>query len=124
MNWTLIIIIAAGLGTVFLFKRMSFISEAAAVQYLKNGATIIDVRSSEEFRNGKVFGAMNIPLDELRDTLPRTVKDKDQVLLLHCLSGGRSGLAKYQVKTMGYTRVFNLGSVSRARTIVARAGER
>jgi rhodanese-related sulfurtransferase len=49
------------------------------------------------------------------------VKDQNQVLLVHCLSGGRSGLAKQQLKGMGYPNVFNLGSLSRTRMICDRA---
>ncbi len=57
------------------------------------------------------FGrAVNIPLGESREILPRQVKDKSQVLLLHCLSGGYSGIAKHQIKGLGYQKVFNLGS--------------
>jgi len=67
---------------------------------------------------GHVPNAVNIPLGELRESLPRRVKDKSQVLLLHCLSGGRSGIAKQQIKGMGYQNVFNLGSYGRARQIV------
>jgi rhodanese-related sulfurtransferase len=54
----------------------------------------------------------------LRESLPRRVKDKNQVLLLYCLSGGRSGIAKQRFKGLGYQNVFNLGSFGRARQIV------
>jgi rhodanese-related sulfurtransferase len=57
-------------------------------------------------------------LGELRESLPRRVKDKNQVLLLHCLSGGRSGIARGQARSLGYSNVFNLGSYARAEKIV------
>jgi rhodanese-related sulfurtransferase len=47
------------------------------------------------------------------------VPDKNQELMLHCLSGMRSGVARRQLRAMGYTRVFNLGSYHRARKIVS-----
>jgi len=50
--------------------------------------------------------------------LPRQIADKQQPILLHCLSGGRSAIALRQLKTMGYQQVFNLGSLSRAQQIV------
>jgi phage shock protein E len=81
---------------------------------------IIDVRSPEEFQSNHLAKAINIPLRDLRDTLPSRVKDKSQVLLLHCLSGGRSGIARHKLKSMGYPKVFNLGSLARARKIVER----
>jgi phage shock protein E len=103
-------------------KRLAFISAEAARKHLARGAWVIDVRSPEEFRGGHLPMAVNIPLGELRESLPRLVKDKGRVLLLHCLSGGRSGIAKQQLKSWGYTNVFNLGSLARARKIAARAG--
>lgn len=124
MDWTIVIIAVAVLAGFYLLKRMSFVSEEIARQHLANGALVIDVRSPEEFRSGQVPNAINIPLGELREKLPAQVKDKGQVLLLHCLSGGRSGLAQAQLKGLGYTNVFNLGSLARARQIVAGAGPR
>jgi len=118
MNWSLALIIGGVIAAVFLLKRMSFVSADAARKHLAAGALVIDVRSPEEFRGGHVPNAINIPLGELRESLPRRVKDKSQVLLLHCLSGGRSGIAKHQLKGLGYPNVFNLGSYGRAKQIV------
>ena len=78
----------------FVWKRLSFVSAKVARKQLAEGAVVIDVRSPEEFRSGHVPNAVNIPLGELRESLPRRVKDKSQVRLLHCLSGTRSGMAK------------------------------
>jgi phage shock protein E len=117
MNWV-ILIVAIVVVAVLLIKRMSFVSEEIARQHLANGAIVIDVRSPEEFASGNVRGAINIPLGELKDEIPGRVKDKNQVLLVHCLSGGRSGIAQQQLKGLGYPNVFNLGSLARARSIV------
>lgn len=121
MDWTIALIAVAVFATFYLMKRMSFVSEATARQHLANGALVIDVRSPEEFQSGNVPKAINIPLGELRASLPLRVQDKNQVLLLHCLSGGRSGIAQQQLKGMGYTNVCNLGSLVRAQQIVAGA---
>lgn len=103
---------------IFALKRRSFVSADIARKHLTQGALVIDVRSTEEFRNGHVPGAVNIPLGELRESLPRRVQDKNQPLLVHCLSGGRSAIAKQQLKGMGYANVFNLGSLARAKQVV------
>jgi phage shock protein E len=118
MAWTLILIVGGAVIAMFLLKRMSFVSAEIARKHLADGALVIDVRSPQEFRGDHVSGAINIPLGELRDSLPRRVKDKNQVLLVHCLSGGRSAIAKQQLKGLGYTNVFNLGSLGRAKEIV------
>jgi phage shock protein E len=121
MNWNWILIIGGVMAAVFLLKRMSFISPEAARQHLQQGALVIDVRSAGEFNSGHLPNAINIPLDGIETVLPRRVKDKNQMLLLHCLSGMRSGMAKQKLKSLGYANVFNLGSLARARKIVGKA---
>ena len=79
---------------------------------------VLDVRTPEEFRAGHLRGAVNIPLDELQDEVRRRVPDRSQVVLLHCLAGTRSGIARRMLRGMGYTNAFNLGSYGRARRIV------
>lgn len=124
MDWIIPLIAVAVMASFFLLKRMSFVTEETAREHLNNGALVIDVRSPEEFRQGKVPGAINLPLGELRDKISARVKDKQQPLLVHCLSGGRSAIAKQQLKSLGYTNVFNLGSLTRAQHIFAEAKQR
>jgi rhodanese-related sulfurtransferase len=101
-------------------KRQTELGKQVEV-ILKNGALVIDVRSSGEFASGHLPVAINVPLDEIETVLPQRVKDKNQVLLLHCQSGTRSGMAKTKLKRMGYPNVFNLGSYGRAETILKQA---
>ena len=121
MDWTIALFAVAVIAAFFLLKRMSFVAADVARKHLAQGALVIDVRSPEEFRSGHVPNAVNIPLGELRESLPRRVKDKNQVLLLHCASGMRSGMARKKLQALGYTRVFNLGSYGRAERILKQA---
>jgi len=100
---------------------MSQISAGAAADHLKHGALLIDVRSAGEFSGGHLRSAINIPLDQIETLVPRRVKDKSQVLLLHCQSGARSGAAKKKLVALGYTQAYNLGSYNRAARIVGAA---
>lgn len=118
MNWTTILIIAAVVVIVFMMKKSGQISAKDALAHLKNGALVIDVRSPGEFNSGHLSSAINLPLDEIETALPKRVKDKNQVLLLHCASGMRSGMAKSKLKGLGYTNAFNLGSYGRAEGIL------
>jgi len=117
MDWIIIIVAAVILVVILLARRAAFASADVARKHLTEGALVIDVRSVEEFNGGHLPNAVNIPLDDLQEKLPRYVKDKQQVLLLHCLSGTRSGIARRQLRSMGYANVFNLGSFARARKI-------
>ena len=48
------------------------------------------------------------------------VTDKNQVLLLHCHSGARSGMARKRLIELGYTQAYNLGSYERAARVAGR----
>ena len=69
---------------------------------------------------GHLPNAINLPLDQIETALPRHVKDKNQVLLLHCQSGMRSGVAKKKLNALGYSNAYNLGSYGRAAEIVGK----
>jgi phage shock protein E len=118
MHWSFILMAGLMMAAMLALKRLGLVSEETARTYLKQGALVVDVRSVEEFIAGHLPNAVNIPLGELQNTIPRRVSDKNQVLLLHCLSGTRSGIARRALKSMGYTKVFNLGSYGRAQRIV------
>jgi len=102
-----------------LVKRANLISEKEATARLKEGALVIDVRSRQEYDSGHLSQAINIPLDDLGTLLPQQVKDRNQVLLLHCASGIRSGVAKKRLEAAGYKNAFNLGSYDRALKILS-----
>lgn len=121
MNWTLLIVVAVVLVALFALKRASFVAADKAREYLRQGALVVDVRNPGEFNSGHVPNAINIPLGELSAQAPKQLRDKNQVLLLHCLSGARSGMAKQQLKNLGYANVYNLGSYGRAERIVREA---
>jgi rhodanese-related sulfurtransferase len=121
MNWTTTLIIAAVVAVFFMMKKSGQISAKDALEKLKDGALVIDARSPGEFNSGHLAKAINIPVDEIEMALPKRVKDKKQVLLLHCQSGMRSGVAKQKLKGMGYANAFNLGSYGRAKDIIGKA---
>lgn len=118
MNWSTLLIILAVLVVFFLVRRMSLISPEAARQSLRNGALVIDVRSPGEYGSGHLPGTVNVPLGELSARIGNIAPDKNRVILLHCLSGGRSGMAVGTLKSLGYSNAHNLGSYSRAERIL------
>jgi phage shock protein E len=79
---------------------------------LPDGACIIDVRSAAEYASGHIPGALNLPLDQFTASILAVVPDKQQPVILCCLSGGRSGNALQQMKQLGYTQVHNGGGTN------------
>ncbi len=75
-------------------------------ELVENNAYIIDVREKNEFANGHLTNAVNIPLSELRgrvDEIPR-----EQPVYLHCRSGQRSYNAVMALQNLGYDNVINM----------------
>ena len=58
----------------------------------EKSGTIVDVRSTLEFRGGSAVGSINIPLQEIQQRLEEIKKLKTP-LVLCCASGGRSAMA-------------------------------
>ena len=82
-----------------------------AVNYaelVKNGATILDVRSKGEFAGGHIKGSINISVDTLRNNLAK-LKDKNKPIITCCASGMRSASAKSILQSNGYANVYNGG---------------
>lgn len=119
MLWT----VAVFLLLVFRLDAAPAMSEAAAREKLKQGALLIDVRTVAEFNAKHLTNAVNLPLNELKAGLSARVPDKSRVLLLHCRSGQRSRIATGELRALGYTNAFNLGSYQQAEKIVAGPGQ-
>ena len=63
------------------------------------GATVIDVRTPEEFRHGSISGAINIPIDDLRD---REAELPAGPLVLTCAVGQRGNTAARLLSQLGH----------------------
>ncbi len=85
-----------GIGSVVDYKEL-----------VKNGAQIIDVRSKEEYAAGHVSGSINIALGDLTNNLKKI--NKQNAIITCCASGMRSASAKAQLKSVGYSNVYNGG---------------
>lgn len=92
---------------------MSFLSKifgGSSVDYkelVKNGAVILDVRTPGEFQGGHIKGALNVPLQNLQQSLNKIPKNK--TIITCCASGMRSASAKSILKSAGYSEVHNGG---------------
>jgi rhodanese-related sulfurtransferase len=119
MSWAIYFVVLVGLVAVMKMRRSGQVSSKDAVEYVKDGAIIVDVRSPQEYSAGHLSQAFNMPVDQIEMLLPNKIKDKDRVILVHCQSGLRSKKAKERLNQIGYKQVFNLGSYERAFKIVS-----
>ena len=83
-------------------NEMNDLVDTISVEELKNKENpyILDVRTVEEYNLSHIDGAINIPLDELRENLEKL--DKSKEIIVHCHSGLRSYLACRILKQKGY----------------------
>ncbi|MDD2635109.1 MAG: FAD-dependent oxidoreductase [Bacteroidales bacterium] len=68
--------------------------------------TLLDVRTKDEFELGTIRGAINIPLDEIRDRLDEIPKHKK--IVAYCSVGVRGYIVARILMQQGYNEVFNL----------------
>lgn len=72
----------------------------------RSSVMLLDVRTAEEFSFGSLPGAVNIPLDDLRERMQELPKDKE--IIVFCAVGLRGYLAQRILRGHGYTAVRNL----------------
>lgn len=71
-----------------------------------SAVTLVDVRTPDEFSLGGIPGAINIPLDDLRERLQEIPSDKP--VYVYCGVGLRGYLASNILKQNGFSDVRNL----------------
>ena len=89
-------------------KLLGIRSKTNYQELMKHGAIIVDVRSPAEFAGGHIENSINIPVNELVNSLSK-LKNKKQTIICCCASGMRSGMVKKSLQSKGYTAVYNGG---------------
>ncbi|WP_409305586.1 rhodanese-like domain-containing protein [Peribacillus sp. SCS-155] len=74
-----------------------------------NPLNIIDVREVKEVAEGKIPGAVNIPLGLLEFKINELDKSKEYIMV--CRSGGRSGKASQFLENHGFTVINMTGGM-------------
>jgi rhodanese-related sulfurtransferase len=92
------------------FKNITQISPVEAKALLdKGGVHFVDVREPDEFKEGHIPGAENIPRGTVEWMVPKKISDdKNASIVVYCEHGSRGALAAYTLVQMGYKNVKNL----------------
>lgn len=90
------------------------ISQDEAVKMMKEQTDylIVDVRRPDEFAEGHIAGAVNVPNETIEDEAADALPDKEQMLFIYCRSGNRSKEASQKLADMGYTNVYEFGGIN------------
>ncbi|NIA25285.1 MAG: rhodanese-like domain-containing protein [Gammaproteobacteria bacterium] len=101
-------------GTATLTQEIKTITPAEAHQEIQADLgdadfVLLDVRTPEEYRAGKLAGARNIDFSapDFRDKLSQL--DKNDHYVIYCRSGNRSGQALTIMRELGFTQVEDIG---------------
>jgi rhodanese-related sulfurtransferase len=68
---------------------------------------LVDVRTGDEFVDGHIEGAINVPLVELTDHLDM-LPDLEQPLVVYCGSGHRSAMGMVALNLLGYQNAVSM----------------
>ena len=79
---------------------VSTIQWSEVSRHIGLGATLLDVRSADEFNYGSIPGAVNIPVDEMRE---RILEVPSGELLVLCQVGQRGHTATLLLNELGFT---------------------
>ena len=93
------------------FSRISS-SEAADIMASGKAHIVLDVRTADEYKAFHIPGAINIPNQLIGSRELSELGDKDNLILVHCLSGGRSRNAAAKLAAMGYRNVKDFGGIN------------
>ena len=79
------------------------INVADAIQSIKNGALIIDVREQNEYDQAHIDNSVLVPLSTVSAEKINEINPQNKTILIHCHSGKRSKVAANIILSQGYT---------------------
>ena len=98
------------MGFFDLFKQPD-INQGVKEYRQREDAILLDVRTPQEYRDGRIPGSKNVPLQTI-DKIRSVADNKNIPLFVYCYSGGRSRQAAAMLQRMGYSNVQNIGGIT------------
>ena len=83
------------------------INELMYVISTNPNSILLDVRSPQEYKEGHLNGAINIPLYELEMCCDCNLKEKDKIVIVYCQSGIRSKKAIKILNKNGFKNLYH-----------------
>lgn len=96
-------------GSSFLPALLAVLLTVASPSPSAETPLVIDVRTVEEYAEGHLQGALNMPHQNIATLITAAGVDKDTPIQLYCKSGRRAAIAEDSLRTLGYQHVDNLG---------------
>ena len=91
--------------------RQISVDDAIAMMAQEDDYIILDVRRPDEFAEGHIPNAINVPNETIgTDEIP-ALPDKHQLIMVYCRSGRRSKEAAAKLAALGYTNIVEFGGI-------------
>ncbi len=74
----------------------------------RQDAVVVDIRPINDFGQGHIIAAINIPAGSLKNQIGTLEKHKQKPLIIACRSGSQSVAACKQLSSAGFESVYNL----------------
>ena len=91
--------------------RQISMDEAVKMMKDEKNYIILDVRRPDEFAEGHIPGAINVPNEEIGSVEITELPNKSQLILVYCRSGRRSKEASEKLVKLGYTNIVEFGGI-------------
>ena len=85
--------------------------EAEEIMKTQSGYIILDVRRPDEFAEGHIPNAINLPNESIGSDEIAELPNKNQLILVYCRSGKRSKEASSKLVALGYTNIVEFGGI-------------
>lgn len=92
------------------YRHLSM-SEGLELMESDDNFILLDVRRLDEFENGHIPGAVNLPNEEIGKEEISSLPDKSQHIYVYCRSGNRSKQASKKLAKLGYENIFEFGGI-------------
>lgn len=94
------------------YKNINF-EEAWQIINSDSSCVILDVREDFEYATGHASGAVLFPVDDINEqSAAKVLPDKNAAILIYCRTGNRSREAAEYLSKIGYTNIYDIGSLS------------
>ena len=91
--------------------RQISMDEAVKMMKDEKNYIILDVRRPDEYSEGHIPGAINVPNEEIGSAEIAELPDKSQLILVYYRSGRRSKAASEKLVKLGYTNIVEFGGI-------------
>lgn len=109
--FAVLLLVGCSAPTADLNYRRIDMDEAITIMENETGYILLDVRTTSEFAEKHIPGAINIPNETIGTEQIPELPDKDQPILVYCRSGNRSKRASEKLVALGYTNVVEFGGI-------------